>query len=197
MLPSPPLSLFAGSPTLPDTSACSQVLLAKHPHCLAWVLHLALLSLLIPCATQAFLHFHVVFLTGKCLPVHHQVSDIFSVLIHPIARYIAIDQLFYLLCSISFYSAPNWISAAHNLWVFRIRYIFVSHLKNKGIKLPDGIKYWFLDLVLLKIEPVKIMLDWKDGKKARGQSKYCASRFWGVSFFFFQAGLLQVTVTWK
>lgn len=50
-------------------------------------------------------------------------------------------------------------------------------MKNKDIKLPDGIKYWFLDLVLLKIEPVKIMPDWKGGKKARGQSKYCASGF--------------------
>lgn len=54
-------------------------------------------------------------------------------------------------------------------------------MKNKDIKLPDGIKYWFLDLVLLKIEPVKIISDWKGGKKARGQSKYCAS---GLFFFF-------------
>lgn len=63
--------------------------------------------------------------------------------------------------------------------------------------LPDGTKYWFLDLVLLKIEPVKIMPDWKDGKKARGQSKNRASRFWEFSFFFLQVCLLQVTVTWK
>lgn len=51
-------------------------------------------------------------------------------------------------------------------------------MKNKDIKIPDGIKYWFLDLVLLKIEPGKIMPDWKGGKKARGQCKY----FW-VLFF--------------
>lgn len=73
-------------------------------------------------------------------------------------------------------------------------------MKNKDIKLPDGIKYWFLDLVLLKIEPVKIMPDWKGGKKVRGQFKYLASVlfcFVLFFFFFFQVGLLQVTVPSK
>lgn len=74
-------------------------------------------------------------------------------------------------------------------------------MKNKDIKLPDGIKYWFLDLVLLKIEPVKIMPDWKGGKKKQEGSPSAVllglGFFFFFFFFFFQVGLLQVTVTWK
>jgi len=54
-------------------------------------------------------------------------------------------------------------------------------LKNKDTKLPDGIKYWFLDLVILKIEPVKIMPDWKGRKKQEGSpsTELLCFGFWG------------------
>lgn len=114
----------------------------------------------------------------------------------PATQCIAMEKICYLPHSIRFYSAPNWILATHNL--FRIRYIFVSHLKNKDIKLPDGIKYWFLDLVLLKIEPVKIMTDWEGRKKQEGSPSNVLLGVWVfLLVFFFQAGLLQVPVTWK
>lgn len=72
-------------------------------------------------------------------------------------------------------------------------------MKNKDIKLPDGIKYWFLDLVLLKIEPVKIMPDWKGEKKSKRAVQvlcFWVLLFW-VLFFFFHLSPLQVTVTGK